>query len=47
MFYFKAKIYSSKVLSPQEANKNMPEEKKDQYVNEKIIILWKEVRPTK
>ena len=35
MFYFKAKIYSSEVLSPQEANRNMPEGNKYQYGNDK------------
>ena len=31
IFYLKAKIYSSEVLSPQEANRNLSEEKKYQY----------------
>ena len=36
MFYLKAKIYSSEVLSHQEKNRNMTEEKRDQYGNDKI-----------
>ena len=36
MFYLKAKIYSSEVLSHQEKNRNMTEEKRDQYENDKI-----------
>ena len=35
IFYFKEKRYSSEVLSPQEANRNMPEENKYQYGNDK------------
>ena len=36
MFYLKAKIYSSEVLSPQEENRNITEKKRDQYGNTKI-----------
>ena len=35
MLYFKAIRYSSELLPPQEANKNMPEENKYQYENNK------------
>ena len=35
IFYLKAKRYSSEVLSPHEANRNMPEEIKYQYGNYK------------
>ena len=35
MFYLKAKIYSSEVLSPQEANRNLPEGKIYQYQNDR------------
>ena len=39
MFYLKEKRYSSEVLSPQEENRNMLEEKKDPYGNEKREIV--------
>ena len=35
MFYLKTKIYAPEGSSPQEANINLPEEKKVQYGNEK------------
>ena len=35
VFLLQAKRYSSEVLSPQEANINMPEGKKDRYGNDK------------